>query len=201
MPSEYGVDELYFGSVPVHLCRVAGETIAYNHEEWTPLTTTEDIAAVVRRARPVGPEDDIIEPAIPALNFGRKVSLYADVEAANPAAWPEFMRQPLLKVTEGQAAAEHDRLGAQAFSTPAKAFASGTRSCTLKIDGKWYRLKGCGNNDSGFVVSRLTDASTGKETRQVREHSNFSRVFDTYGYPDRVGQMISVYAAGARILV
>ena len=35
---------------------------------------------------------------------------------------------------------------------PTKAFASGVRSSTFKLDGQWYRLKGNGNNDEGFVV-------------------------------------------------
>lgn len=33
-----------------------------------------------------------------------------------------------------------------------KAVASGVRSALVKLEGNWYRLKGCGNNDDGFVV-------------------------------------------------
>ena len=50
---------------------------------------------------------------------------------------------------------------------PAKAFASGVRSCVLKLDGQWYRLKGCGNNDEGFVVKSEVNPQ-GQFTRQIR---------------------------------
>ena len=48
---------------------------------------------------------------------------------------------------------------------PTKAFASGVRSSTFKLDGQWYRLKGNGNNDEGFVVK--AEMNQGAFTRQV----------------------------------
>ena len=38
----------------------------------------------------------------------------------------------------------------------------GTRSAVIEIRGKWYRLKGCGNNSEGFVVEMHGDK--GEET-------------------------------------
>ncbi len=38
--------------------------------------------------------------------------------------------------------------------------ASGVRSALVKVDGVWYRLKGCGNNGDGFTV-RNENAKTG----------------------------------------
>ena len=32
------------------------------------------------------------------------------------------------------------------------AVASGTRSCLVKVGGEWWRLKGSGNHDQGFVL-------------------------------------------------
>ena len=53
-----------------------------------------------------------------------------------------------------------------------KAFASGVRSACVKIDNKWYRLKGSGNNDQGFPVKTSSQVvETGKppiKTRQIR---------------------------------
>ena len=33
--------------------------------------------------------------------------------------------------------------------------ASGIRSALILVEGKWYRLKGCGNNDEGFILKTL----------------------------------------------
>merc|ERR1711970_740611 len=55
---------------------------------------------------------------------------------------------------------------------PVKAFASGVRSCTLKIGDEWYRLKGSGNNDEGFIVKcklqKVGQSDEMKFTRQIR---------------------------------
>lgn len=37
------------------------------------------------------------------------------------------------------------------------------RSCTLKLGDKWYRLKGSGNNDEGFIVKQETYNRDGQE--------------------------------------
>jgi hypothetical protein len=112
----------------------------------------------------MGKWGDIIVPAIPALDFGP-----ADEGAANAASctklstWPEFMRTPLIKVGKNIP----EGMLREFPGGPEKAFASGVRSCTMKVDGQWYRLKGCGNNDEGFLVkSEMTREM--ELTRQIR---------------------------------
>lgn len=69
--------------------------------------------------------------------------------------WPEGLRQPLIKVVNDPAA------------KGPKAVASGVRSCLVKLDGRWYRLKGSGNNDEGFVV-RTSQGADGANWRDIR---------------------------------
>ncbi len=54
---------------------------------------------------------------------------------------PAALQTPLIKVPLANAPADAVR-----------GVASGTRSALVPLDGKWYRLKGCGNNDEGFTV-------------------------------------------------
>ena len=93
---EFGDDELYFGSVPVHLVGVPGSVVAYQHDQWVPVETEAALAEVLARSDPVGPDKDVVVPAIPALDFG----LAEGATSPNPTevGWPEFLAQPLIKV-------------------------------------------------------------------------------------------------------
>lgn len=150
--SGFGDDELYFGSVPVHLVGVPGSVVAYQHDQWVPIETEASLAEVLARADPIGPDKDIVVPAIPALDFG----LSEGASPPNPTevGWPAFLAQPLIKVPE-------------ASEGEPKAFASGVRSCLVKLDGKWFRLKGSGNNDEKFIIKEAT-MGDGSITRTIR---------------------------------
>lgn len=54
---------------------------------------------------------------------------------------PEVFRQPLLKVEKDKGQYE----GIQ----------SGRRSALIKVEGKWYRLKGCGDLTAGFPLLKV----------------------------------------------
>eukprot|EP00658_Telonema_sp_P-2_P021113 TRINITY_DN1838_c0_g2_i1.p1 TRINITY_DN1838_c0_g2~~TRINITY_DN1838_c0_g2_i1.p1 ORF type:complete len:574 (-),score=138.39 TRINITY_DN1838_c0_g2_i1:231-1952(-) len=150
----FGDDQLYYGSIPVHLTPVPGKTVPYQHADWEPLTGEEAVSLVVSRADPVGPESDIVVPAIPALDYALKAGAEAEGALED---WPEYMRTPLLKVPEP---VEGEPL----------AFASGVRSNTFKLGDKWYRLKGSGNNDEGFIIKEETFKRDGGDqyTRTIR---------------------------------
>lgn len=156
----YGNDELYYGSAKVFLAPVAGSTIGYRHQDWKPLADEESLQRVLLRAEKMGPKGDIIVPAIPALDFGLvgETTQTDDVDD-----WPDFMQYPLIKV--GKNIPEH--MLQMPMGAPTKAFASGVRSCIFKLEGKWYRLKGCGNNDEGFVIKSEVNPA-GDFTRQIR---------------------------------
>ena len=66
----YGHDELFFGSIPVYYEAVPGETVVYNHSEWAPLTDAASVELTVSRARKMGPDQDVVVPAIPACEIG-----------------------------------------------------------------------------------------------------------------------------------
>ena len=90
----FGNNQLYYGSIPVHLTQVPGKTVVYDHDKWSVLKDEASLATVLSRADPIGPDGTIVVPAIPALDFG------LTGEPSSPESWPEFVRRPLLKVPD-----------------------------------------------------------------------------------------------------
>jgi len=156
----FGEDELYFGSKRVFLRRVAGEASSFDLASWRTAKEPSAVKRVVERGKPVGMKNDILVPAIPALDFvendGAKHNASVDK-------WPAALRQPLIKV--GKNIPPSSIKNEQGII---KSFASGVRSAVVRVGDEWYRLKGSGNNDEGFVVKTEIDAGTGKLTRQIR---------------------------------
>jgi len=135
----YGHDELFFGSIPCFFESVPGETVVYNHSEWTPLTDPDSVALTVSRSRKMGPEKDIVVPAIPACEIGRvlpspnkKVGSIDDDDSdlleCTLEQWPHYLRKPLLKIPASEK---------KPYSP--KGYASGVRSGMVKLNGKWCR--------------------------------------------------------------
>jgi len=161
----YGDDEIFYGSARVYLAPAAGKTLPYNHAEWKTASRDDKASLALtlqragRQAANEGETPDIVEPAIPALEIIRADD--ADGTAAGAggdvSAWPTLLQAPLLKVKEEEAIKD------------LKAVASGVRSCLVKLEGKWYRLKGSGNNDEGFVIRQnAASVSTGDAWRDIR---------------------------------
>jgi len=120
---DYGEEEIYFGSVNISLAKVEGESISYVHKDWKPCKET--LKSVLSRVKGQGPKDDILVPAIPALDFRKiKTSQKADE-------WPEALSRPLIKVGKNMKG-----LGPGVGIT--KAYASGVRSAVLKVGQNWY---------------------------------------------------------------
>ena len=169
MSRSLDVDAIYYASLPVVFASVPGEMVPFVASEWAEdpasigtvlqrfhfqkIPTPELYAAARAAAESKGGvggayksaagaaakgEATITVPAVPALDLVRTPSAASgDALAALPAA----LRAPLIKVRESEAPP-----GAL------RGVASGTRSALVKIEGVWYRLKGCGNNDEGFTV-------------------------------------------------
>lgn len=69
---------------------------------------------------------------------------------------------------------------------------SGIRSAIIPLNNKFYRLKGCGNNDEGFIIQKLGFRKEGEEIRgcqfkhtSVREvymSDKINRILENYGF-------------------
>lgn len=58
------------------------------------------------------------------------------------------------------------------------AFKSGIRSAIVPLNNKYYRLKGCGNNNEGFVTEKLKFRKTGEEIRGCQfKHTSIREVY------------------------
>ena len=119
---EYGEDEIYFGSVNVALAQVEGDAISYIHEEWTPCKET--LKNVLSRVKGQGPKEDVLVPAIPALDFQKTKTSKTGND------WPPALSRPLIKVGKNM---KHLPPGVGIT----KAYASGIRSAVLKVGQKW----------------------------------------------------------------
>lgn len=173
----FGSDELFYGSIPVYFKQVPGETLVYTHSEWMPLDDAESLKTTLSRTRKMGPKADIVVPAIPALEIGQRElnpnrqrggmdDSDDELEEGHISQWPLLLRKPLIKVPA-------DKASLRGALGP-KAFASGVRSALIKLNSKWYRLKGSGNNDEGFIVRTSAPSKKGeKPWRDVRGSAFF----------------------------
>ena len=141
-------ESLFSGCLPVTLAPVPG-IVQDAPSEWLPLppagTSARSKAAedVLLRKRPLAclgeGYNEVVVPAMPALDWKAEAS-----EGLRRDWAPEICNMPLLKVS---------RTGEDAKAPSAvRGVASGIRSALVKARGRWFRLKGCGNRDEGFLV-------------------------------------------------
>lgn len=140
-------DDIFFGSRQVFMRQVPGSVVHFSTSEgaWLLDKSEEGKQKVIQRLgqhHVEGSEHPVVIPGIPAMDFvssGKVPSCAVDL--------PPFMMKPVMKCPE-----QENTL------VDGIAIASGHRSALLKAsDGRFYRLKGCGNDDKGFPV-RLTRA-------------------------------------------
>eukprot|EP00946_MAST-07B_sp_MAST-7B-sp1_P002398 g2398.t1 len=178
---DFGDDEIFYGSVRATLKRVPGRSVCYEFGKYAPDASRDAQglpARTLARKDPIPHPSDqgprVVVPCMPCLDA---VRIDGDGERDGKAgeagalqAWPEVLRQPLIKThprSDGEGGEDGDDAPASL-----KAFASGCRSACVKINGRWYRLKGSGNNDDGFIVeTSQTVLAMGEPmvlTRQIR---------------------------------
>ena len=144
-------DVLFFGGVGITLCRTPGRTLGFDAETYAESLDDSDNAVTRAKSR-CDPQEGLGEayatllvPAIPAPDIA-----YEEADVAEGVLPPQ-LGGPVVKV-EGEEGGGEVVYGV----------ASGVRSGLAKVDGVWYRLKGCGNNNEGFVV-REVDTAEGRE--------------------------------------
>jgi hypothetical protein len=153
--TDFGDDEIFYGSVAAHLRPVAGTSIRF--DESFQADTERDAqgraARTISRVNPIPHADGppIIVPCMPCLDF------VSPAPCADVSEWPAQLQQPLIKTHESN-------------PNEPKAFASGCRSACVKVQDKWYRLKGSGNNADGFIVKEEIKKGPDGDTknRQIR---------------------------------
>ncbi|KAL6079151.1 RNase H domain-containing protein, variant 3 [Balamuthia mandrillaris] len=143
-------DLLYFGSVPVRFGRVDGSAFRYQHNRSFELPegghASNEAAAFVCKK-----EDgrDLVLPDIPAFAPCLKLSEPLNEEDAVEA----FFCRPLLKEEGGSI----------------EGIQSGRRSALIKVENRWFRLKGCGDLYGGFPLRTMKTSDLPKELRERLE--------------------------------
>jgi len=183
------LDLIYFGSLPVAFAPVAGAVVPFVAADWA--ADGASAARVAARAAYLAGDDgarDVVLPAVPSLDFAC-VRAGGERRAADapPGALPPALAAPLLKVPLARAPA-----GAL------RGVASGTRSALAKVDGAWFRLKGCGNNDEGFRVRVNPRRADGVAWRDIRGSAFPKEALTELLMADRVARALAARgAAGA----
>ena len=157
--TSFGYDELFFGSRPVHLVPADGHSIHFDPTAWRVGDDPASIDRAIARqggsylpaSTAAGGTRRVVVPAMPCLDYVLRGPASASTDRLPPSctdlsAWPAALRRPLIKAKH---TGGHPGI--------AKAVASGVRSALVKIGSTWYRLKGCGNNDEGFIVRKNVD--------------------------------------------
>ncbi|CAE7839966.1 MOCS3-1 [Symbiodinium sp. CCMP2592] len=152
-------ESLFVGCLPVTLAPVPG-VVKDAASSWLPpegaktSARSEATRDVLLRKGPLTHlgegYSEVVVPAMPALDWraGRSESEVRRNWA------PEICAMPLLKVRAGSGPE-----AAEAAKAPSalQGVASGIRSALVKARGRWFRLKGCGNRDEGFLVETKGD--------------------------------------------
>jgi hypothetical protein len=137
-------DEIYYGSRRVFFRHVEGQVHPFILNDWVDGSNEEEKRITIQRLQKHfidGHEHPIVVPGIPALDFvnkGSQVIKKAKIDnALSNDSLPEVIQRPLIKCPDN-------------YSTISESvyvgIASGRRSALIKLaNGKWYRLKGCGN--------------------------------------------------------
>eukprot|EP00298_Acanthocystis_sp_HF-20_P016892 c21618_g2_i1.p1 GENE.c21618_g2_i1~~c21618_g2_i1.p1 ORF type:complete len:755 (-),score=269.09 c21618_g2_i1:58-2058(-) len=141
---------LYYGLVPVFLSPTKGESIPLffhepDHWKIPQISRDEQIKLILSRIdlESIGDVEykKCTLPVLPALDISYSVSRTSSQRSGIPL---ELFTKPLIK-----------RKKSEAFIWPSSltGIASGRRSALVKLKGKWYRLKGCGDLEDGFPVA------------------------------------------------
>ncbi|CAJ1455438.1 unnamed protein product [Effrenium voratum] len=141
-------ESLFVGRLPVVLCPWPGQ-VQDLPERWS---VDSDSSAEVRlRQQPMaslGVEyANAVLPGMPATDW--------QSEGSRDVWWPpELKDMPMLKVPLSSSRAK--------APSALRGVTSGIRSALVKVRGKWFRLKGCGNRDEGFPVEKV--GNSGEES-------------------------------------
>ena len=94
---------------------------------------------------------NVVIPGIPAKDRVPLSSSSSNACQQSGGLPPPLARSPLLKCPLGQAVGHDD--------AAIKAYKSGIRSALVRSrDGRWIRLKGCGNREQGFIKQEVSES-------------------------------------------
>jgi hypothetical protein len=160
MLNEVTDDDIFFGSERCYYRHVPGSTEEFtdysNYQFASESTQIKEQAANLSQKHKF--EDQtyaIVVPRIPAVDIttatanlsARSTTAISatsstDKEVEYSREFPDILKRPLIKCPPDHPDCLHSLYGV----------VSGVRSGLLKHEGAWYRLKGCGNNEEGFVL-------------------------------------------------
>lgn len=134
-------DKIYCGSQRIYFKIVPGEVIEFNSTQWIQTKTLEVFTELKLRSKLQRIENidlPVIVPEIPAYEF-IPINELTYLSSKN---YPKIFMTPLIKCP------------ADDPGVVISGLASGVRSGLIKIHNDWYRLKGCGNHDQGFILRK-----------------------------------------------
>lgn len=143
---------LYFGTDPAYFAQAKG---VFDYVKMDTAKYGEPLKKKPRTRRPMTEENkDLVMPGLPCPDMEIE---HNPPEAVPPESEvPSEFKAPLIKVPE------------KSESIIITGVRSGVRSGLVHINGKWYRLKGCGNNDQGFPTRALNSNGVATGEQEIR---------------------------------
>jgi hypothetical protein len=140
-------EKIFYGNREIFFKSVTGKVRIYHQEEWTQchdhqFQSQEEIQKQFQPRMIDGIELPVVIPGIPALNFIPVQDQEKQQQQQEEDPLPDIFTTPLIKCPSSDP------------SIVISGVASGVRSGLIKIGGHWYRLKGCGNHDQGFLLRK-----------------------------------------------
>jgi len=150
-------DELYFGSVLVYFKPIEGQAYSWTGDTFTEANGKSYKELSNKRLQTFSLNgQELILPAIPATDIQLSLSAKNSAERL-----PPELRLPLIKIEKSSM----------------RGIMSGARSALVKINGEWYRLKGCGDKTRGFPLDVVENNKVPKGTKEIRgcafEHTTY----------------------------
>ena len=163
-------DDIFFGSERCYFRHVPGSTkefTCYTNCQFASETSQLQLQAVnlSRKHQIENQKYPVVVPGIPAIDIiphtqesNQKDDIKEHTQYSN--SFPDILKRPLIKCPPHHPDCLHVLYGVK----------SGVRSGLIKYEGCWYRLKGCGNGEEGFIIRDhvipSTASSSDKETWQ-----------------------------------
>lgn len=143
---------LYFGTDLAYFAQASGK---FDYVKLDSAKYGEPLKKKPNSRRTMTEENkDLVMPGLPCSDIS--IEHYNSEKLPSETELPTQFKTPLIKVPS-----TNDNI----FITGVR---SGVRSGLVFIDGKWYRFKGCGNNDQGFPTRAIVSNGVITKEQEIR---------------------------------
>lgn len=179
---------IYYGGpgIECFLSSVPGEFYEFRKENFFNYRNNDTISVSLshlynQRQLGIGYEN-IFLPSVPANDIQIKpLELVISSESELSKTHKDILSSAFVKVNKDRIKGKNEESGKDGKDKESKClfgWKSGVRSAIVPLNNSFYRLKGCGNHDEGFILRKLACRKDGQEIRGCQfKHTSVREVF------------------------